>query len=102
MSNVRQYKTDLTRPAHFMKPVVVESIEEADIEIPKGWTEIISAGSRVFRPIDNTLPCVKVHYAPLMVDVDFKFGKVVNSKRINCSSIAELIRVTKDQLWEWS
>ena len=99
---ILQYGTSLGGPAQFLKPAVAESLKEADIEVPGGWTEVLSEGSRLYRPVNNTIPAVKVHYGPLMVDVDFKIGRNITSKRINCSSIAELIRVTKDQLWEWS
>ena len=99
---ILQSGTSVGGPAQFLKPVVAESFKDADVEVPNGWVEVLSQGSRLYRPSRNSLPSVKVHYAPLMVDVDFKIGRDITSKRINCSSIAELIRVTKDQLWEWS
>jgi len=94
--------TTLNGPATLVAPVVDEEFEDASLELPAGWCLIKSKSSRLFRPRQQSLPSVKVHYYPLMVDVDYRQGKEVTSKRIKCRSIADLIRVTRDQLYEWS
>lgn len=99
---ILQRGTSQGGPARFLGPVVSEEFDNADIELPDGWCSVLSPGSRVYRPRQRNLPSVKVHYARLMVDVDFKIGRDIASKRIPCKTIAELLKVTQDQLWEWS